>query len=803
MTASAADLLSCKPGDIAGQLVWDALPDLFGGGMKSELCAAMEQSGTAEWEYFESQGNRWLKLSAAPFVPSGYIVTLSVITPETAASGPFARVRSQLERQVADLRQLHEISARLAAPLKLHAALREILRAALEIHHATMGILSLSDADGKGLRVAVAEGFDSSFLKLSEVVTPGSCTCGLAFLRRERVIIEDVETHPAMEFHRDAARAAGFRAAHSTPLITCEDRLIGVLSIQFPKPHRPSERDERMMDLLARQAADVIESIRLRETAEREAAERLKAQQALRLSEERFRLAAHSESVTLYEQDRNLRYVWLYPSHPEHAGALGKTDLELLPGPEGQALMALKREALESGAARRLEVGTSLPGGKKFYDVFVSPRRNAQGEILGVSGVALDVTASKQTELQQRALYELVAAVNRASAMPEIHEAALDAICRCHHADRASILLYDEQGLMRFRAWRGLSETYRRAAEGHSPWAAGDPDPEVLWINNIAEANLAPELREAAEREGIKALAFVPITNQKQLLGKFMIYYTSTHFFTADEVRPAQTIASQIAFALQRQKSGQALERLVDERTASLREAIAQMEEFSYSVSHDLRAPVRAMQGYARAVLEDHGAQLDDSGRDYLERIVRSGARMDRLIQDILIYSRLSRREIQLQPVSLSKLLREILLQYPQMQAPQAEIELVEPLHDVLAHEPSLSQAVSNLLSNAVKFVLPGQTARVRLAAERRGEWVRFWVEDNGIGIRPEYQHRLFGMFERIHPERKYEGTGIGLAIVRKAVERMGGRVGVVSDGTTGSRFWLELPGASTPAPAP
>jgi PAS domain S-box-containing protein len=243
-------------------------------------------------------------------------------------------------------------------------------------------------------------------------------------------------------------------------------------------------------------------------------------------------------------------------------------------------------------------------------------------------------------------------------------------------------------------------------------------------------------------------------------------------------------------------RTNEDLEQRVDERTASLRAAIAQMEEFSYSVSHDLRAPVRAMQGYANAALELYGERLDARGRDFLDRIIRGSTRMDRLIQDVLTYSRIARSEIQLQPVSLQKLVPDVIQHYPEMQSPRAEIVIRDPLLDVVAHEPSLTQAISNLLSNGVKFVAPGSVAKLQIWTELRQDKVRLWVEDNGIGIKPEHQSRLFGMFERIHPDKQYNGTGIGLAIVRKAVERMGGSAGVESDGITGSSFWIELPAA-------
>lgn len=438
---------------------------------------------------------------------------------------------------------------------------------------------------------------------------------------------------------------------------------------------------------------------------------------------------------------------------------------------------------------RRRRDGSLVP-----ISLSVSPLRDANGQVLGASTIARDISHRRRTESQQQALFELVASVNRAEALPEIYEAALTAICRCQDATRAAILLCDPDGVMRFKASRGLSDEYRQAVEGHSPWPRSDPNPQPLWIDDVTNAILAPKLRQALESEGIRALAFIPLTYERTLRGKFMVYYDVPHAFAHNELRATEAIASQVTFAIERQQGADALEALVNDRTASLRQAVAQMEEFSYSVSHDLRAPVRAMRGYAEAVLNDHGDRLDAEGRELLTRILRNGMRMDRLIQDLLTYSRISRREIRLEPVSLDRLVREVVQQYPEMRPECADIEVESVLPDVVGHEPSLTQVISNLLSNAVKFVPPRVRPHVRIGHQRIGNSVRLWFQDNGIGIKPELQPRLFGMFERIHTETKYEGTGIGLAIVRKAVERMNGAVGLESDGTAGSRFWFELP---------
>jgi PAS domain S-box-containing protein len=237
----------------------------------------------------------------------------------------------------------------------------------------------------------------------------------------------------------------------------------------------------------------------------------------------------------------------------------------------------------------------------------------------------------------------------------------------------------------------------------------------------------------------------------------------------------------------------------LEQQKAQLQESNEAMEAFTYSVSHDLRAPLRGMWGYATAVLEDYSDKLDSSGRQYVQSIVDGAARMDALIEDLLAYSHLSRTQISVGPVSLSRLVGEAVSQVKKNSKEPAHIEVLEPLGEVEAHPPTLLQVLVNLLSNAVKFVNPGTRPRVRVHSEISERTVRLWVEDEGIGIAPEHQKRIFQPFERLHGIESYQGTGIGLAIVRKGIERMRGRVGVESTTNQGAKFWFELPRRRTP----
>jgi signal transduction histidine kinase len=238
------------------------------------------------------------------------------------------------------------------------------------------------------------------------------------------------------------------------------------------------------------------------------------------------------------------------------------------------------------------------------------------------------------------------------------------------------------------------------------------------------------------------------------------------------------------------------LERRVHERTAELERANAQLEAFGYSVSHDLRAPLRGMQGLAQALVEDYGERLDATGRAYASRVVDEAALMDTLIQDLLAYARISRVDVALESVALSDALAAATHNVAADVARSgAEIVVAPDLPAVRANRAILIQVFTNLLSNAIKF--GGERASVLVWAERHAGKVRVWVADHGIGIKPEDRERIFRVFERLHGADEYPGTGIGLAIVRQAMDRLNGAVGVESTPGKGSRFWIELPEAA------
>jgi len=234
------------------------------------------------------------------------------------------------------------------------------------------------------------------------------------------------------------------------------------------------------------------------------------------------------------------------------------------------------------------------------------------------------------------------------------------------------------------------------------------------------------------------------------------------------------------------------LEQKVLARTVELQRSINELEAFSYTVSHDLRAPLRAMQGYSNALLEDFAGRWGDQERDYLARITKAAERLDILIQDLLTYSKMSKEHQAVIPVDLDRLVGDVLTQYPTFQNPGLHFEVQHPLPAVLGHESGLTQVISNLLTNAVKFAAADRPPKIKIRAETGDFTVRLWIEDNGIGISPDNHSRIFKIFEQVDG-KKYGGTGMGLAIAKKAVEKMQGSIGLESELDVGTKMWIEL----------
>jgi PAS domain S-box-containing protein len=367
------------------------------------------------------------------------------------------------------------------------------------------------------------------------------------------------------------------------------------------------------------------------------------------------------------------------------------------------------------------------------------------------------------------------------------------------------------------------------------PQLAGEA--RELIVLNAVQTLQEPQYA-ALKKARISAVVAIPLVAKDRNLGLLCFASWSRDTIAPEESSLVETIAQYLATRLDRENTNhqlhtakeqlsdhaQLLEKRVQERTSRLQETVSELETFSYTIAHDLRAPVRGMTGYCDVLLEDFADELPENARGVVQKIARASRRMETLTHDLLEFSKISRQEIVLASVDIEPIIEELAAMRPP--AVREAITICSPLHPVLAHRGLLQHVLSNLVDNAVKFVQPNTVPTITIStevvpyqspntrsrslvfsstdvahvsaepAETLSKRIRIWVSDQGIGIPRAVHQKIFGIFERALASAPYEGTGIGLAIVARAMQRMGGTCGVDSEPGKGSRFWVELPAA-------
>ncbi len=334
------------------------------------------------------------------------------------------------------------------------------------------------------------------------------------------------------------------------------------------------------------------------------------------------------------------------------------------------------------------------------------------------------------------------------------------------------------------------------AVEDFPWWMKKLKNGEIIHIKDVSKLSKAARSeKEILECQGIKSLIVLPLNIKRKLAG-FIGFdnVAETGEWGEIDINLLRTSSDIIERALEHNqaeneisKYRKHLEELVKERTSEL-------ESFTFTVSHDLKAPLRTIQSFGQILLEENSEKLDAESKNYLSRIVESSQNLINIIQDLLRYSQLSKIELELEPVSLDAVVKDVIGQLEsEIHESDADLRVVYPLANVIGHETTLIKAISNLLVNAITFVKTDVKPEIKIFAEVKDDQLRLCVKDNGIGIKPEYQEQIFRIFERLYGCEAFAGTGIGLAIVKKGIERLGGKVGVESVLGQGSTFWIEL----------
>lgn len=495
--------------------------------------------------------------------------------------------------------------------------------------------------------------------------------------------------------------------------------------------------------------------------------------------------------------DRAGRYL---EQNPAHQALLGYTDEELRGMTPAihlgdDAFARIVADLRETGVSRREVTSHTKTGQVRAIELSAFVVRDRSGTPVCYVGIKRDITEQRaaRVELERRfqelrVVSGMADSLGHARAPEEIYDEAIDGLLRATGADRASILLFDAHGTMRFKAWRGLSDAYRAAVEGHSPWTREARDPQPVTVEDVREDARLAALRGVIEAEGIRALAFVPLMDEGTLLGKFMLYFDEAHAWRPAELQLAQTIARHVSFAIVRHR-----------RETELREANRTKSVFLATMSHELRTPLNAIAGYTDLLDAGvHGA-LTPPQADAVQRIQFNQRHLLRLIDDVLDFAKLEAGHLQLEitnvPVQETLEATRALIE-PQLRAKGITFEFAagDPTVTCRADRAKMQQVLANLLSNAWKFTASGGT--VWLSWEATEDSVRVHVRDTGPGIAEHHLETVFEPFVQLQMgfRRRVEGTGLGLAISRELARGMSGDVTAASVPGEGSTFTLTLP---------
>lgn len=707
------------------------------------------------------------------------------------------------------------------------AALAQSLEAIVRLMEKSSpgSLCSILLADGQVLRHGAAPSLPDSYNQAVDglEVGEGMGACGTAAFRKAPVVVEDTGRDPLMQAYRELLRANDLQACWSTPVISSRGEVLATFAIYRRTPGKPQARDAELI-------ATATRLVRI-------ALERVQAEAALVDSEARFRELAENVKDVFYSRDfASGRFLYVNPAYEsvwdgsrEKIYADPDAYLERI-HPEDRAAEAATKAKHASGLVTDLEYRLIRPDGSiRWVRDRSFPVVNAAGKVERVVGTARDITARKLVGLElirtNRALQMLSRssmAINRsddeAGLLAEVCRVAVDVggyrmawVGYAQNDEARSIrpvaAAGDDSGYLTAIkvSWRDDHATGQgpagRAIRSGQPEQSGD-------ISGSANFHW----REAALQQGYRSAICLPLRDGQRTFGVLCLYAGEAVQFEADEVRLLQELADNLAFGVGSLRARLAhdqareeivqlnasLEERVRQRTAQLEFANKQMTSFSYSVSHDLRSPLNAIDGFSslleKTVLKMESGPLTERSAHYLARIRAGVSQMGELIDALLSLARVSGASLLWEPVNISEMARALLDRYHEREPGRALLPQVETGLMAQGDPRLLNQVLDNLLGNAWKFSAKQARAEITVGHETgsAGETVYF-VRDNGAGFDMAYADKLFGTFQRLHTQEEFAGTGIGLATVQRIIARHGGKIWGKAAPGQGATFYFTL----------
>ena len=713
--------------------------------------------------------------------------------------------------------------------------------------NASSAALWLVDDDGRLVRLVRAIGYSESGAKALEAlpIDTHPATPALDSIRRGEPIWIASQAALLRDYPHLAPAATPGRPYQASYLpLSSEGRTLGALGVTTDDARQAMEEERSFLLLVARYAGQAIERLRLLEAERQSRAEADAAAARLgvlghaarvfveanldlagRLDEiarELGRVFTSSVGIALIEGDGHLRTATLYHPLPE-AQQLLQSVVERFPldhedSVTGSVARSGERALLPAADPGEIDTGAA-PAFRAFiehhpsYAIMCAPLRVRERSIGTVTllktrpgqtytpadldmlemlaeraASAIDNARLHRDNLEARSraelLYRFAHAAAAADKVEEVFEVGLDAIAGALGTDRAAVLLFDDDGVIRFRAWRGLSEGYRRAVEGHSPWARDAVAPQPVLVEDVTTDASMQAYIPVFRSEGIGSLGFIPIVTRGSLLGKFMIYYSEPHSYSRTEIELASAIGNHLASVTSRFAAMAELER-----------TLHYSELFAGVLAHDLRNPLGAILTAAQLVLMRQVGEGDRNAKP-LSRIVASGQRMERMIDQLLDFTRARAGggiEIQARDTNLADLCSQAI----------SELELVFTDRSIECSvvgdqggrwDPDrLLQIISNLVANASQHGSPSGAVVVRLDGRQAGSVV-LEVHNSGT-ISEALLPALFDPFRGTRHRRDHSrGLGLGLFIVKELVRAHGGTVDVRSSEPHGTTFTVRLP---------
>ena len=704
--------------------------------------------------------------------PQGKVIGATSIG-EDITEGKRAEARlHKLNRTYALLSDVNQTIVRVREPQALFDV---ACRIAVEKGGFLMAWIGLLDRQTKRVKpVAHAGATDDDLEKVNITLDDtehGRGPIATALRAGEHVVVNDIEGDPRMIPWRADALQLGYRTFAAFPFIVAGE-VRGTLNLYTPEP---DVFDDDELKLLDEMAADIAFALEFTEEDDR----RRQAELLLRESEERFQNLARISPVGIFRTDPNGATSYVNPKWRAISGlsfdrALGDGWLDAVHPDDKEDLSKDWQESIQLKQASFSDYRFVRPDGTVAWVMGQAvPEMNSENQVIGYVGTITDITERK-----------------RAEAALQASERQLSLIYKSI-SDILYYLVVEPDDRFRFIS---VNSAFLIATGLREDQIVGKlvqeviPEPaHALVLGNYKEAirtKKAVGWEEVSVYPAGKKYGEVSVTPILDANGNCTHLIGTVHDITyrkhaEEEIR----------------KLNAELEQRVKERTARLTAANKDLESFSYSVSHDLRAPLRAINGFASIISRRHRAELDEEGQHYVDNIVQASERMGYLIDDLLTYSRLGREGIRHVHVSLASLMIEIRKNMrSRLEEIHGTIEIAEGLPSVIGDQTLLNQTFTNLLENAITFHKPDLPPKVAVTWQIEDDQVIVQVSDNGIGIPAEYHGKIFIMFQRLHSEDEYPGTGIGLANVKKSVELLGGSVWVESKVGEGSTFFVRMP---------